>query len=144
MSATAAIPVYNPAIGGPITIPAFVLQTGSNKVCSGSCVATDFVDSDSDGKPGATLPVLVGGALAVEAYGALTTIINLSRATLQDAETLEGGTVFSTEGQILQTNNPLAPGAGPITVEPASSLTAVTAKRLEGDVPCSTVAGMFP
>ncbi len=142
MSATVAIPTYNPTIGGPITVPSFVLQTGSNKVCSGDCGPSDFVDSDRDGKPGVTLPVLVGGALELEAYGALTTIINLSRATLEDAETIAGAAAFSTEGQILHTNNPIAPG-GPLTVDP-TPLTAVTAKRLAGDVPCSTVAGMFP
>ena len=142
MAATASIPVYTPTIGGPVTIPQFVIQTGSNKVCSGSCVASDFVDSDGDGQPGVTLPVLVGNLLPMNAYGALTTTINLSGATLQDAETIGGAAAFSTQGQVLRTNPVLV--EGPISVVPSTPTTPVTAKRLAGDVPCSTVAGMFP
>jgi hypothetical protein len=146
MVATASIPVYTPTIGGPITVPQFVMQTGSNKVCTGSgssnCAPTDFVDSDGDGQPGVTLPVVIAGLPAVDAYGALTTTISLSSATLQDAETIGGNAAFSTVGQVLRTT--LGIGAGPISVVPSTPTTAVTAKRLAGDVPCSTVAGMFP
>lgn len=143
MVATASVPVYTPTVGGPVTVPQFVIQTGSNKVCSGSCVASDFVDSDGDGQPGVTLPAVLGGLITVDAYGALTTTINLSSATLQDAETIAGDAAFSTHGQVLRTNNPIVPG-GPIQVQPSTPTTAISAKRLAGDVPCSTIVGMFP
>jgi len=142
MGATASIPVYTPTVGGAVTIPQFVIQTGSNKVCSGSCVESDFVDSDGDGQPGVTLPASVG-IFTVQAYGALTTTINLSSSTLTDAQTIAGNAAFSTAGQVLRTNPPLLP-SGAIQVQPSTPTTAVTAKRLAGDVPCSTVAGMFP
>jgi hypothetical protein len=143
MVATASIPVYTPTIGGPVTIPQLVIQTGSNKKCTGSCVAADFVDSDADGQPGITLPAVLGGAISVDAYGALTTTINLSSSTLQDANTIVGNAAFAADGQVLRTNNPLVPG-GQIQVTPSSPTTPISAKLAAGDVPCSTVLGMFP
>lgn len=143
MGATASVPVYTPTVGGAVTIPQFVIQTGSNKACSGSCGASDFVDSDGDGQPGVTLPATLNNAITVDAYGALTTTINLSSSTLTDAQTITGNAAFSTTGQVLRTNNILVPG-GPIHVQPSTPTTAVSAQRLAGDVPCSTVAGMFP
>lgn len=143
MVATASIPVYEATVGGPITVPQLVIQTGSNKVCNGSCVASDFVDSDGDGQPGVTLPAVLGGAIALDAYGALTTTVNLSSAILQDATTIVGNAAFSTDGQVLKTSNPLILG-GQIKVTPSTPSTAISAKHLAGDVPCSTVLGMFP
>jgi len=141
MIASASIPVYDATVGGPITVPQLVIQTGSNKVCTGSCVTADFVDSDGDTKPGVTLPASLG-PVSLEAYGALTTTINLSSAILHDANTINGNAAFSTDGQVLSTNIGL-PG-GQIKVTTSTPSTAISAQHLAGDVPCSTVLTMFP
>jgi hypothetical protein len=143
MVATASIPTYTAAVGGPVTIPQLVIQTGSSKVCNGSCVAADFVDSDKDNQPGVTLPANLLGLGNVDAYGALTTTINLSSATLVDANTITGNAAFATDGQVLRTNPPLVPG-GSIKVTPATPSTAITAQRLAANATCSDVLALFP
>jgi len=145
MVATASGPASDPAVGGTVTIPQMVIQTGSNKVCTGSCVATDFIDSDGDGQPGITLPSVLAKSIFFDAYVALTTTVPQATATLQDANTMVGTSSSSTAGQVLRFN-PATFGPGPITVVPTNPSTPSTMKRATGgvDVSCSTVLQQFP
>jgi hypothetical protein len=143
---TATAPASTPAIGGPVTIPPFTIQTGSTIPCTGSCTEASFIDSDRDWQPGVTLPVTSSGALGltVDAYAALTVPISLSSASLQDASTITGDAAFGAQGQVLRTNNVLVTG-GPIQVTTTSPTTRVSLRRLgAGDIPCSTVLQQLP
>jgi hypothetical protein len=138
MVGTASIPTFTPTVGGPVTIPPITIQTGSNIPCNGSCVAADFIDSDHDSNPGTSISANIGGSLSLVAYSSLTIPTTMTDAVLTDANTIDGWWGFSAKGQILKTTFALYPG-GPISVTPYDAASPFTAKKLAGNVPCSTV-----
>lgn len=146
MVGTTTAPAFTPTIGGPVTIPPWMMHTGASDLCYGGCLPGDFVDSDNDGKPGITLPAsLYAGAVSVDAYAALTVPIALTGATLTDAETITGSGEFAALGQFHSTNHPGYPANGRIDVNTATPTVPVTVKKMgAGDVPCSTVLQQLP
>jgi predicted secreted protein len=146
MVGTRTAPAFTPSIGGPVTIPQWIFHTGANDLCYGGCAAGDFVDSDRDSKPGITLPAsLYANAVSVEAYAALTVAIELTGATLTDAETITGNGEFYALGQFHSTNNPGYPANGTIDLHTATPSVPVTIKKIgAGDVACSTVLQQVP
>ena len=135
-----------PAIGGALPLPLQTIQTGSTIACHGSCLPTDFVDSDADGKPGITLPASIGPiSTSLDAYVALTIPVGLTGGVLTDANTITGGGVFSAAGQFHSTSNPSLPATGTIDVATTAASTPVSIKKMgTGDVPCSTVLTQLP
>jgi hypothetical protein len=137
MVGTASMPTYTPTVGGPVTIAPITIQTGSNIPCTGSCGLSDFVDSDHDSKTGISITANILGT-PVEALSALTIPTSITSATLTDTNTIDGSLGFSAHGQIWQTNNASYP-PGVLTVTTDAPTTPFTAKKLAGNVPCSTV-----
>jgi hypothetical protein len=118
-SCPAAGSTYPPAPG---TLPA---------TCCGA------VDSDGDGVYGITLPThLFGGALNLWAYAGLTMNVSLANMKLTNATTNTGTTAFPTTGFIFGST---AGATGTLNVVPDSSAVPVTAIKLAGNVPCTTV-----
>jgi hypothetical protein len=148
--ASASAPAFDARIGGPVTIPNLTIKTGANKECTGRnpvdepkptdvvCVESDFVDADSDGNPGITLPSTLGGCLKVNGYGNLVIAFKFLSGTLQSADTIVGDSSFTTFGQILRTSVAALQG-GKVTVTPLTPSARFTAKHLPGDVPCSEI-----
>jgi hypothetical protein len=124
------VPAPALAIGGPVPLPAFDVAVGQN-----------MADSDSDGNPGVTIPTNLLGT-SIQAHSGLHISLSFPSATLTDANTITGESAFATDGEVFNTV-PLGL-MGDITVTPGAPTTAFTALRLDGDVPCSEVVGMFP
>ncbi|HEY6555948.1 MAG TPA: hypothetical protein VI072_01690 [Polyangiaceae bacterium] len=138
MVGSASIPTYTPTVGGPVTVPPITIQTGSNVPCTGSCGFSSFVDSDHDSNPGISISATIGGVLPLVAYSALTIPTTVTSATLTDENTIDGSWGFSANGQVWATSSVLYPG-GPISVTPDLATSPFTAKKLAGNVPCSTI-----
>jgi len=136
-----------PAIGGALPLPLQTIQTGSSIACHGNCAPGDFVDSDHDGNLGVTIPTFLAAPVNqnLNAFVALTVPVGLSGGILTDANTINGGGVFSAAGQFYGTDNPGLPASGTIDVTTTAPSVPVTIKKMgAGDVPCSTVLTQLP
>jgi hypothetical protein len=127
-------PSFVASVGSPFPVPTFTILAGLD--ASGQAV-----DADQDGNPGVTLPSNIGGVLAIDAYVGLKMDVSIT-ATLNAPDTLNGTTSFAVSGTVFGSNNPVL-SSGSINVVPASTEVPLTARRLDGDVPCSSVVSMF-
>ncbi len=155
MSGTGSAPYQCLHVGDTATLPSFTINTGwGGSVTPAGCTCPaagsvyppspplpteccGAVDSDGDGVYGITLPThLFNGALNLWAYAGLTMNITLKNMVVTDPNTNTGTTAFPTTGWIFGST---AGATGTLNVQPASDNVPVTAIKLTGDVPCSTV-----
>lgn len=121
-------PDFAATVGGKVPLPPINVLVGID-------AAGASVDTDGDGNPGATLPVVALGLLPINSYTGLNLKINLD-ATLKSADVIEGTSTFGGTGKIFGSNFPLL-SAGELLVEQTQNPTTFSAKRVAGDVTCA-------
>jgi hypothetical protein len=144
--------------GGAFTLPSFTINSGwggppppTNNTCPAppsnlsypypagtlptSC--SGAIDSDGDGVYGISLHThLFGGLINPWSFAGLTMNISLNNMVMTDANTITGTSSFPTTGYIFGSDSG---EPGNLNVVPSSNAVPVTAIKLAGDVPCSTV-----
>lgn len=126
------VPSFEPTIGGEVPFPKFAFRVGQNE-------AGAPVDSDKDGRQGATVPVVALGLLSMNSYTGFELQVALN-AVLKDAQTIQGSYTFNAVGKVFGSNSPLLP-PGELRVTQTDAAPTYSAKRFDGDVPCAELMG---
>jgi hypothetical protein len=143
LRAEESVAASKPRVGQSLSFPTFVMQTGSEFPCTGvdpnRCQESDFVDSDQDGKPGVTLPLVASG-FSVEAHMALAVSVALSPAGLENENEISATANLALDGQILRYSQSFLVG-GPIQLTQSTPDQRIPLRRLASEVPCSRIPG---
>ncbi len=142
--------LYVCPLSGTLAVPSFAINSGWGGVVptTNTCPApsgggfpvttcSGAIDSDGDGIYGITLPThLIGGTLNYMAYSGLTMNVSFNDMVLTNETTINGNSNFSMNGYQFGST---AGWTGTFNVIPDSTAVPVTAIKLEGNVPCTTV-----
>jgi hypothetical protein len=138
-----------PTVSGPVTFPTFSIISGwggivpTTDTCpspaGGTTSCSGAIDSEGDGAYGLTLATILSG-LNINIYVGLTLTAALNGMTLTNASTLAGTLDFTDTGYIFGNSlYQLEPPGSTLNITPSVNPISMSAIKLAGDVPCSTV-----